>query len=143
MGTCSCQLRMGYEGSSTYLCKTRQIDQGQAQNMRRVDLEVDRLSIDAFVITRYPSRLCFDLALDLGEVVEPPSGLVEELAPFLLSCDAGRGVRNVDFVVCGLVFAVAWEVDELQDEWPPCNDATSTRQEVPADDVLQNRGLSG
>lgn len=111
--------------------------------MRRVDLEIDRLPVDALVVTRYPSCLCLDFALDVGEVVEPPSGLVEELAPFLLSCDAGRGMRNVDFVVCRLVFTVAREVDELQDEWPPCNDATSTRQEVPTDDVLQNRGLSG
>ena len=104
--------------------------------MWRIDFKVDGLSVDALVAARYPSRFCFNFAFDLGEVVEPPPRLVEKFSPFLLACDASRRMRNMYFIVCGSVLTVARKVDELQDQWPPRDDATPTRQEVPADDVL-------
>lgn len=101
-----------------------------------IDFEIDGLPVDALVAARYPGGFCLNFAFNLSEVVEPPSRLVEKFSPFLLSCDARRGMRHVYFIVCGPVLTVARKVDELQDQWPPRDNAASTRQKVPADNVL-------
>lgn len=81
--------------------------------MRRVNFKVDRLPIDALVVSCYPGCLGLDFTLNLGEVINSPPWNVKKFSPFLLTCYAGRRMWDVYFVMLGLVFAVAWEVDEL------------------------------
>lgn len=111
--------------------------------MRGVDLEVDGLAVDALVVPGDARRLGLDLALDLGEVVEPATRDVQKLAPFLLPGDAGWRVRHVHLVVLVGVVPLAGQVDELQNERAAGDDAAASGQEVSADDVLQHRRLSG
>lgn len=63
------------------LCQTRQIHQCQTKNMRRVDLQVDRVSIDSLIISCYPGRLIFNLFPHLGEVVVLTAGYMVEFGP--------------------------------------------------------------
>jgi hypothetical protein len=107
--------------------------------MWRVDFQIDGLAVDALVVSCYPRRLGLDFALYLGEVVDSPAGNVKKLAPLLLSCYARRRMWDVYFVALVLVLALTGQVDELQDEWPPGNDAASSREEVPSDDILEHR----
>jgi len=97
----------------SYLGQTRQIHQRQAKNVGRVDLEVDRLSVDTLVATSYPACLAFYLPLYILKVVPFPSGNVIEFRPFLLTCYTGWSMWDVDFVVAGFVVSIAWEVDKL------------------------------
>jgi hypothetical protein len=120
----------------TNLCETGQINERQAEDVRRVDLQVDRLPVDALVVSCYPRGLVLDLALDVGEVVEPLAGNVEKLSPFLLASYACWCVGYMNFIVVVFV-AFAREVDELEDERPACDDTAATRKEVLADDVLE------
>jgi hypothetical protein len=61
--------------------------------MRRVDLEVDGLSVDALVVTGNTGRLVLNLALDVAKVVEPPVGDMVELCPLGTASSAGRSIR--------------------------------------------------
>ena len=47
------------------------------------------------------------------------------------------------FIVIGLVFTVAGQVDELQDQWPPRDDTASSREEIPSNNILEDGGFSG
>jgi hypothetical protein len=123
----------------TNLCQTRQIDQRQAEDVWREDLQADRLPADALVVSRYPRRLVLDLAFDLLEVEELAAGNVEEL---LLAGYACRCVWNVDLITVVFV-AFAREVDELQNERSTCDDAAATGQEIFADNILEYGGFSG
>jgi hypothetical protein len=125
--------------SETNLGQTRQIDKRQTENMRRVDLQVDWLAVDTFVVASNSRCFGFNLALNLGEVVEPPPRNVEEFSPLLLTCYTGWGVRNMDFIVLVGVVALARDVDELEDERSSSNDAAASGEKVPADDVLDYR----
>jgi hypothetical protein len=49
----------------------------------------------------------------------------------------------VDFVAFFGILAFAGEVDKLQNKRSPCYDAAASGEEVPADDVLEDRRLSG
>jgi hypothetical protein len=121
----------------TNLCQTRQIDERQAENVRGVDLQVDRLSVDTLVVSCYPRGFVLDLAFDVGEVVEALAGDVEKLSPFLLAGYTCGCVGYVDLIVVVFV-AFAREVDELEDERPAGNNTAATRKEVLADDVLEH-----
>ena len=121
----------------TNLCQTGQINERQAEDVRGVDLQVDWLPVDALVVSCYPRGFVLDLALDIGEVVEPLAGNVEKLSPFLLASYTCGCVGYVDFVIVVFV-AFAWEVDELEDERPACDDTTATGKDVLADDVLEH-----
>lgn len=88
--------------------------------MRGVHLQVDRLPVDALVVSCYSRRFSINLALDFAEVVESLPGNVQELAPFLLPGYAGWGVWDVDFIALLGIFAFAREVDKLQDKRSPC-----------------------
>lgn len=125
----------------TDLCETGQIDQGQTQNMRRVDLEIDGLAVDTLVVASNSSRLVLNLPLDLTEVIEATTGDVVELSPFILTSNRGRGVWHVDLIALGSV-GVAGDVDELQDERTTSDDAASPWKKVAADNVFQYRRLS-
>jgi hypothetical protein len=106
------------------------------------DLQADGLPADALVVSCYPRRLVLDLALDVLEIEELAAGNVEELGELLLAGYTCGCVGDVDFIA--LVFvAFAREVDELQNERPACDDAAATGQEIFADDVLEDGGLSG
>jgi hypothetical protein len=127
---------------TTDLGQTRQINERQAENVGRIDLEVDRLAVDALVVSSNPRCFGFDLALNLGEVIEPPPRNVQELAPFLLACYAGWGMRDMDFVVLVGVVALARDVDELEDERSSSNDAAASGEKIPAHNVFNYRRLS-
>jgi hypothetical protein len=121
----------------TNLCETGQINERQAEDVRRVDLQVDRLPIDALVASCYPRGFVLDLALDLGEVVEPLTGDVEKLSPFLLASYTCGRVWYMYLIVVVFV-AFAREVDELEDERPACDNTAATGKKVFADDVLED-----
>jgi hypothetical protein len=130
--------------AGTNLGQSRQIDERQAEDVRRVDFKVDGLPVDALVVSRYPRRLVLNFAPDVAKVVEAPTGRVQKLAPFLLLRRyAGRSVGGVRFVVLVYAFPLAGEVDELEDERPPCHDAAASGEKVSADNVLEDRRLSG
>lgn len=98
--------------------------------MRRVDLEIDRLSIDTLIISRDPRRLILDLALDILKLGEPSVGQVVELCPFWLCSD---GMCSMWLV--GLV--IGWDIDELEDERSTSNDTATSRQEISTNDILE------
>lgn len=54
--------------------------------MRRVDFEVNGLSVDALVAASNPGGFIFNLSLDIGKVIEPPVGDVMELSPLGSPC---------------------------------------------------------
>jgi hypothetical protein len=144
IGTCSCQHPLSnFCYATTYLGQTRQINQRQTENVWGVHLQVDRLPVDALVVSRYPRCLGLNLTLDLAKIIEPPTGNVQKLSPFLLSCDACWGVWHVNFVAFLGILALAREVDQLQDKRSPRYDAAASGQKVPADNVLEDRRLSG
>ena len=105
--------------------------------MRRINLQVDWLPVDALVVSCYSRRLILDFTPNLGKVPKAAPGNVVELGPFLiLACYARRCMRNVYFVVGGFVVAFRGKIDELKDEWSPCYDAASSREEISANDVF-------
>lgn len=67
------------------LRQTRKINQGQTQNMGRVNLEVDGTPIDSLVTAGNPSSFGLNLSADLRKVIKPPSKLMKELSKLLLS----------------------------------------------------------
>lgn len=126
----------------TRLCETGQIDQCETENVRRVDFEVDGLSVDALVTSCYPGRLILNLSLDLAKVIELAARNVTELAPLILTGYTGGSVWYIELIAFRLVLSLAWHIDELQNERSSGDDAASTRQEIPSDNVLQHRRLS-
>lgn len=127
----------------TNLCETRQVDKSQAEDMRGVDFKIDGLSVNAFVVSCYPSCLVLNLAPDFGKVVEASTRNMKELSPFLLLAGkAGWGVGNMNLFIVIVVFTFTGQVDELQDKWPPSDDATTSGKKVSADDILKDRRLS-
>lgn len=145
IGTCVICQQMSHERifRGTNLGQTWQIDQCQAQNVRRVDLEIDGLSIDAFVASSNARSLCLNFSPHVVEIIPFPSGNMVELCPFLLSCNASWSMWNMNFVVSRSVVSVAWYVDELENQGASGNNATSSRQEISAYNVLEDRRLSG
>jgi len=105
--------------------------------MRRVDLEVYRLPVDALIVACYSRRLVLNLALHVGKVVETLTGNVEEFSPLLLASDACRRMGHMDLVIVVFV-TFAWEVDELQNERSACDNAAATGEEIFADNVLEH-----
>lgn len=120
-----------------YLRETWKIHKRQAQNMRRVNLEVYGRAVDALVATSYPRSLIFNFPLHVQEIGEPSVGNVMELGPFRLCCYAGR------CMLLGSIFVFRWDIDELEDERSPGDNTTSTRKKVSTDNVLKDRGFTG
>ncbi len=52
--------------------------------MRGVDLQVDRLSIYALIVSRYSCGFVLNLPLDFAKIVESPARDVIELTPLIL-----------------------------------------------------------
>ena len=103
--------------------------------MRRVDFEVYRGAVDALVVPGYSRRLVLNLPLHVLELCESAIGYVVELCPFWL-CSHARGRVWSGRIV------LRRDVDELEDERSSGYDAAATRQEVSADDVLEDGRLS-
>ena len=76
--------------------------------MRRVDFQVDRLSIDALIVASYSRRLVLDFPLDIREVRKSSIRDMMELGPFSLCSNGSRcmGSRSVIF---------GGDIDELED----------------------------
>jgi hypothetical protein len=111
--------------------------------VRRVYLEIDRLSVDAFVASSYARSLCLNLPPYFGKIVEFPTRNVIKLCPFLLPCDASRSMWDMNLVFPWPVVSFAGYIDELENQGASSNDATSSGQEVSADYVFQDGGLPG
>jgi hypothetical protein len=107
--------------------------------MRRVNLEVDRLPIDAFIAASYARRLCLDFAFYFLKVVPSPTRNMMELGPFLLRRNARRCVWNLGF---SLLVIVAWNIDELKDEWPSSHDAAASWQKISTNNILEDGRLA-
>lgn len=81
--------------------------------MRRVNLQVYRLPVDALVVARNARSLVLDLPLDICKVVEFPPWNMMKLGPFLLLRNACWGVRYMDLIAFRLIVALAGDIDEL------------------------------
>jgi len=111
---------------STRLRQSWQINKRETEDMRRVNLEIDGLPIDALVVSSYSCSLILNLPLDVLKVCEPPSHQVVELGPFLLPCYACRRMRYVHFITLWSVLALTWHIDELKNEGSPCYNAAAS-----------------
>ena len=103
-----------------------------------VDLEVDGLPVDTLVVSCNSGCLIFDFSLYLGEIIESPSGYVQEFTPFLLSGYTSRSVWHMDFIVFLSILPFARKVDELKNKRSAGNDTAASRQEVSTDNVLEH-----
>lgn len=92
--------------------------------MRRVDLEVDRLSVDTLVVAGNSGCLVLNFALDIAKIVEPPVGDVVELCPLGTASSTGGSIRIACRVGSVLIFG---NVDELKDQGATSADAGSAR----------------
>lgn len=102
--------------------------------MRGVNLEIDRLPVDALIIASHTGRFVLDLALHVGEISETAVGNMMEFGPFGSPGNIGGPVRVLQRIRGVFVFG---NIDQLQDQGSSGDDATSARQEITADDVLQ------
>jgi hypothetical protein len=100
------------------LGETRQIDQGQGENVGRDNAEVDRSRRDAGILSNL--SFCFprDFVSNFGEVVELLSGGVKELSPLV-----GVGLLVVGGInLLGGAIALRRTVDELENKGTSGND---------------------
>ena len=81
--------------------------------MRRVDLQVNGLTVDALVVTGNTRCFILNLPLDIRKLSELPMWYVVKFRPLILASDAGRCVWNVYFVVLWLICPLTWNVDKL------------------------------
>lgn len=104
--------------------------------MRREDLQVDWLSIDALVASRDPCCLRFNLCLHLRKVFKLAPRLVVKLSPFVLAGNTRGRMGDVDLIRCGLIIAFTWDIDQLKNEWSSGDNAASSGQEIPSNYVF-------
>lgn len=107
--------------------------------MGRVDLQVNGLSVDAFVAARHTACFVLYLPLDVRKVCEAPIGNVVEFGPFGPSSSVW-GLVGIQSRV-GRV-GIFGNVDKLENKGSTSDDATSSRQEVSAHNVLEYGGLA-
>jgi hypothetical protein len=108
-------------------CQAGQIDQGEVEDVGRIDAQVDRGGRDAGVAADLGLGLPADLIANLVEVVELLAGDVQELAPLLR---VGLLVGAVGDLLLGAVYCLPGPVDELEDERAAGDDAGATRQAI-------------
>ena len=99
--------------------------------MRRVDFEVYWLPVDALVVASYSRRLVLDFPLDILKLRKSSIRDVVELGPFWLCGHSGRCVGFWRVVI-------GWDIDELENEWSPSHDPTTTGQKVSTNDVFED-----
>lgn len=61
-----------------------------------------------------------------------------KLGPFLLSCNARRRMRYMDFITRWFVVTLTRDVDKLKDERTPSDDAASSRKKIPANNIFKD-----
>ena len=81
--------------------------------MRRVDLEVDRLSVDALIVPCYAGCFVLDLVFDVFEVLKCSSWQMVEFCPFAMSSYTCCGMWNVEIPIFLFVIILAGYIDEL------------------------------
>lgn len=101
-----------------------------------IDLEVDRLSVYAFVVARYSGGFVLNFSLYISEVVVSATQQMMELCPFVLSGNTRWRMRNMNFIAIGLVRAFAGNVDELENQRSASYNSTAPWQKVSADNVF-------
>lgn len=127
-------------GYAPHLCQSGKVHQRQVEDMGRVDLEVDGLSVNTLVGSGNSGGLVLNLALDVGEVVEASVGNVVELSPL----GASRRVGGAEAILYGLwCVLILGNIDELQNEGASGANTAASRQKISADNVFENGRLAG
>ena len=103
--------------------------------MRRVDLEVNRLSVDTLVGASNSRCLILDFSLDITKICEPPAGDMVELCPLGFPCSCRGSIRVAHGIGGILVFG---NIDQLKNQWTSSNDATASGKEVAPDNIFEN-----
>lgn len=124
----------------TYFGQARQINQGQVEDVRRINLEVNGLPVDALVATSDSSRLILNFSLDIGEIGEATVWDMVELGPFRSTGGSGGPVGIKSWIRSIIIL---WNIDELKNQRPTSDDAASSRKKVPADYVFKDRRFTG
>jgi len=125
-------------GVRTDLCQSRQVNQCKVQHMGGEDFQIDGLSSDALVIAGDPRGFILDFPLDIAKVGESPVGNMMKLGPLAAGSGGGIPVASGGTVL-GIIL---WDIDELEDEWPPCDDTAAAGEKIATDDVFEDRGLA-
>lgn len=123
----------------TYLGQARQINQGQVENMRRVDLEVYGLPVDTLVVASNSSRLILNFPLDIREISEATVWDMVELGPFRTTTSRGGPVRVRNSIGSSVFLR---DIDELKNQWPTRDDAASSGKEISAHYVFEDGRFS-
>jgi hypothetical protein len=89
--------------------------------MRRVDLQVYGLSVDALIAAGDPGSLALDLALDVAKVIEFAVRDVVKLSPLGAPSLIGVSVGDMD----GIFRLLIRNIDKLKDQGPSRDDATT------------------
>ena len=110
--------------------------------MRRKNFEVNRLAIDALVVSGYSRCLSLDLLLHESEVVKLSARLMMKFCPLVLPGHTGSCMGNVDLVGLWFVMSFAGYIYKLQNQRSSSDNPTSSRKEVSANYIFQNRGFS-
>lgn len=106
--------------------------------MGRENLEIDGLSVYAFVASSDPISLVFDLSLDLLEVVKLVARQVMELCPLALSRNTLVGMQGVICVIFWLLVSLARKIDELEDQRPSSDNAAPSWKEIFSNEILKH-----
>jgi hypothetical protein len=91
--------------------------------VRRVNLQVDGLSVDSLVAAGDSGRLVLDLSLDIRKVVEPSIGDMVKFCPFGPAGGIGVSIRVAEWIGSALIIR---HIDELKDQGPTGDDAASS-----------------
>lgn len=110
--------------SDGHLGQTGQIDQGQGEDVGRVDAQVDRNRRDTGIAADLGLRLPDNLLTNLVEVEELLARDMQELAILI---DIGLGVCRLDLVI-SVRLRRRGLVDQLQDKRSPSDNSGTTRQ---------------
>jgi hypothetical protein len=116
------------------LSKTWKIDKRKIQDMRREDLEVDRLTVDALVATGNTGGLVLYLALYVAKVCESSVWDMMELCPLIPESLVWVSIAGTD-----RLFGIGLgDVDQLQDQRSSSDDAATAGQKISTDDIFQD-----
>lgn len=89
--------------------------------MRRENLQVDRLAVDALVVAGNSRGLVLDLTLHVAKINELPVGNMVELGPLVPK----SLVRVLVADMHGILGLLLGDVDQLQDKWSSRHNATT------------------
>lgn len=107
----------------THLCQTREIYQGQVENVRAVYPQRNRELANAFVLACHPERLLLNFLPNFVEICEPLVDM-QELAPFGVRRGVWRRFRGCR------------GMNELEHQWPARYDSLTSRKKIPANNTF-------